>query len=69
MIDWQTVVLNIRQAGMPVSAIARKVNMDGNTLRHYARGECSEPRFSQGCALLDLHYSLCPDKHNLDSIA
>lgn len=68
MIDWQRVVLNIRQQGLSVAAIARRVRMDADTLRHYARGEVREPRFSQGVELLNLHHALCPDKHTLENL-
>lgn len=67
-LDWQRIVLNIRQAGMPVRSISRKVGMAPDTLGHYVRGECREPPFSKGLALLDLHHALCPEKHRLDQL-
>lgn len=67
-LDWQKIILNLRRAGFPVEAQARRVGMDPDTLRHYARGECREPRFSQGLALLDLHLSVCPDQHDLSAL-
>lgn len=69
MIDWQKVVLNIQSSGMPLTKAAQRVGMDGQTLRHYARGECKEPRFSQAAKLLDLHYERCPARHHMDRIA
>ena len=67
-LDWQAVVLNIRSAGLSVTAQARRVGMAPQTLRHFARGECSEPRFSQGLKLLDLHHQHCPEKHNITAL-
>jgi transposase-like protein len=68
-LNWQTIVLNIRTAGVPVSAIARKIGMEPEALRRCATGEAKkEPRFSEGLALLDLHLSICPDKHHLERL-
>ena len=67
-LDWQRVVLNLRQQGLSAEAIARKVGMDADTLRHLARGETREPRFSKGCELLNLHERLCPDEHRLERL-
>ena len=62
-IDWSAVVNNIRREGLSATSAARKVGADATTLQRLARGEIKEPRFSQGLALLDLHYALCPDRH------
>lgn len=67
-INWQRVLLNIRQAGMPMTKLAQRVRMDEQTLRNYARGECRDPRWSQALALLDAHADICPDKHRLDEL-
>lgn len=64
-LDWQRIVLNIRQAGMPVSQLAKAIGMDAQTLRHYARGECSNPRWNEAVRLLDVHHDVCPDKHRM----
>lgn len=68
LIDWQKVVLNLRTAGCTTNAIIRRANMAGSTIRHLARGEIKEPRFSQGMKLLDMHSSFCPDKHSLNNL-
>lgn len=67
-LNWQQLILNIRQAGLPVSTLAKRVGMDGQTLRNYARGECKDPRWTQALALLDVHSDLCPEKHRLDDL-
>lgn len=67
-IDWQRVVMNIRQAGVPVSQLAKRVGMDDQTLRNYARGECNNPRWTQALALLDAHADVCPERHRIGEI-
>ena len=67
-IDWQRVVLNLKSAGISYTMTARKVGMAPETLSHYARGECEEPKFSKGIALLDLHLAVCPEKHKLEDL-
>lgn len=63
-VDWQRVILNLRAAGLSVAALARRVQVDAQTLRHYARGEVTgDPRFTVGHRLLDLHLDLCPERH------
>ena len=67
-LDWQRVLLNLKSAGVSVRSAARSAGMDPQTLRHYAKGECSEPRFWQGLALLDLHLRHCPEKHRIEEL-
>lgn len=67
-LDWQKIILNLRRAGISVEAQARRIGMDPQTLRNYARGDCREPRFSHGLSLLDLHYSVCRDQHDLKTL-
>ena len=67
--DWPKIVLNIRRSGLSYRAIERKVGMDKDNLGRYARGELTgDPRFGQGLKLLDLHFALCPDRHNLEAL-
>lgn len=68
MIDWQRVILNLTSAGMSIKGIAHRVRMAPETLAHMARGETREPRFSRSLALLDLHYSVCPEKHDIGAL-
>lgn len=68
-IDWQRIVLNLRQAGCSVSEIHRRAHMDERTVQRFARGELQEPRWSQGIALLDLHHRWCPERHKVDALA
>lgn len=67
-INWQRVVLNIRQSGMPVRKLAKTVGMAEETLGHYARGECRDPRWTQAVRLLDVHADRCPEKHRIEEL-
>ncbi len=68
-IDFQRVILNLRNAGLTYEAIAKKCNIDAQNIGHYARYEAYEPKLSKAIALLDLHYDMCPDKHNLKELS
>lgn len=63
VIDWQQVVLNLRKAGLPCSAVARRIGRDPCVIQRLARGEKNEPLWSVGMALLDLHLDFCRDAH------
>lgn len=62
--DWQMIILNLRNAGLTYRDISKRIGMDAQTVGHLARQEIYEPKFSKGLALLNLHYDLCPEKHN-----
>jgi hypothetical protein len=62
-LDWSQLVTNLRGAGMSARGIARKCGMEPQTISRLQAGVQYDPRWSQGMALLDLHLSLCPDKH------
>lgn len=64
-IDFQRVILNLRNAGLTYEVIAKRCNCDAQNIGHYARNEAYEPKLSKAIALLDLHYDLCPSKHNM----
>lgn len=68
-IDFQRVILNLRTAGMTYEAIAKKCGCDAQFIGHYARQEAYEPKLSKAIALLDLHYDLCPQKHNMRDLS
>lgn len=68
-IDWQKVILNLRNVGVSTRLIRNTASMDESTVRRFARGELKEPRFSQGLGLLDLHEKFCPDRHNLRELS
>ena len=63
MVDWSTLVTNLRGAGMSARGIARRCLMEAQTVSRLQSGTQKEPRFTQGLMLLDLHYDLCPDRH------
>lgn len=62
-VDWMMICINLRRI-KPLAAIGREIGSEEKTLNRLARGEVKEPRFSLGIKLLDLHYDLCPDRHN-----
>ena len=63
-VDWSRLLLNLRRAGISNAAAARQAHADQKTVARLCRGEISEPRFSQGLALLDLHIHHCgEEKH------
>jgi len=68
-INYQRIILNLRNAGLTYEAISKKTNIDAQSIGHLARHEIYEPKFSKAIALLDLHYDLCRDKHNLKSLS
>ena len=63
MIDWQKVVLNLRNHYGPLSRIGRELSIKDTHLRRLARGEVAEPRFNSGVKLLDLHYDVMGERH------
>ena len=66
-IDWQRVALNLRDV-KPIAQIAKEVGMDAGTLQRIARGDTKQPKIGHGVKLLDLHYDLCPDLHDMKMI-
>ena len=68
-IDFQKVILNLRNAGMTYEAISKKCNIDAQNIGHYARSEAYEPKLSKAIALLDLHYDKCPQRHNMRELS
>lgn len=68
-IDWQRIVLNLKSAGFSCAWISRKIHINGGYLQRVANGTGTEPRFSDGMKLLDLHHDLCREKHNLEDLA
>lgn len=62
-IDWQQLILNLRNAGMTYREISKRIGIDAQAIGHLVRHEVYEPKFSKGLLLLDLHYDLCPEKH------
>jgi hypothetical protein len=68
-IDFQRVILNLRNAGLTYHDISKKTNIDAQNIGHYARYEAYEPKLSKAIALLDLHYDMCPQQHNLKELS
>lgn len=64
-VDWSLIVTNLRGAGMSARGIARKCGTSAQTVSMLQQGTQVEPKFSQGMKLLDLHYALCPDRHEV----
>lgn len=62
MINWQTLTNNLRNY-KPLEQVAKEAGIDAGTLRRLARGDTSEPKFSQGHKLLNMHYDYCQERH------
>lgn len=62
-VDWQRLLLNLKSCGVSYNAVATRTGMDPQTVGRLVRQEIREPKFSSGLALLDLHFAMCPDKH------
>lgn len=58
MIDWQKVVLDIRRHHS-CRTIDKLIGVHLDYTAKLARAEISEPRYSDGVKLLDLHRKLC----------
>lgn len=67
-LDWQQIVLNIRNNGISGATIARKVGCHHAHILNMASGIVQEPKFSTGIKLLDMHYAVCRDKHDMKSL-
>lgn len=63
MIDWQSIVLNLRAKGISNKFIYRETGIHDTTVSHYVRGTAKEPSFSKGLALLRLHRNFCEREH------
>ena len=61
-IDWQRLCLNLRKE-KPLAVFSREFGCDEKTLHRLANGDVSEPRFSIGIALLNVHVDLFPELH------
>jgi hypothetical protein len=67
-IDWQRVVLNLRNHYKPLATVAKELNLNDAHLQRLARGEAREPRFNSGIRLLNLHEKVCKSLHTLEHI-
>ena len=67
-INWHTVIMNLRKAGLTYEAISKKCNIDSQVIGHLSRYEVTEPKFSTGQSLLNLHFDVCKNKHNLKDL-
>ena len=68
-IDYQKLILNLRNSGFTYQRISKKCNIDAQQIGHLARCETHEPKLSKAIALLDLHYDHCRAKHNLKELS
>lgn len=68
-IDWQKVILNLRNAGLSYEKISKATKIDAQAIGHLARYETYEPKLSKAMALLDLHFDHCKDKHSLKDLS
>ena len=63
MIDWSTIIINLRFKTGSLESLARDINSCPVHLRRISRDEVKEPKFSTGVRLLDLHSDHFPEKH------
>ena len=63
MIDWHSIAINLRRAGVSSKYIMRRTGISDKTLSQYRNCVVQEPRFSRGLALLKLHQRFCPEEH------
>ena len=53
-IDWSEATTRLRaRSGRSLASFCSAVHMDERTLNRLARGEIEQPRFRQGCLILD----------------
>lgn len=64
-VDWQRVVLNIRNAGLACAQQDKHLDRPEGYTARIAAGEVKRMWFEEGLVLLDLHLALCPEKHRL----
>jgi hypothetical protein len=60
-INWSKCLLNLRMAGVTTAEISARTKIDPDTIRNFLRGK-SEPRFTAGMIILDLHFLRCPER-------
>jgi len=63
MTNWQQITLNLRSNYKSLSAIGREVGSDWQHMNRLSRGEVSEPKYSVGIKLLNLHFEHCNKSH------
>ena len=62
-IDWQRLALDLRAARVPLAEASRAIGANPGYVAQLSRGEISEPKFSDGVALLNYHADKCgPDR-------
>ena len=64
-LDWRQIAHNIRETGMSFRQQAETLGLEWSTYQRYLEG--SEPKYSQGNALLTLHANMC-GKNALNSV-
>jgi hypothetical protein len=48
---------------LSIKGIARRTGVSEYSIGFLSRGEVKEPRFGLGVALLELHLTMCPERH------
>ncbi len=61
-IDWQQLILNLRRH-IETKDIAKQAGVSIACIQGMAGGKVSNPFFSTGIHLLDLHRDYCPEQH------
>lgn len=55
--DWNKIVTEIKESGLTQAEIAAAIGVATGTLSELCSGKVSEPKWSRGDALLELHAS------------
>lgn len=66
MLEWQSIFLNLRRAGVSAKYIMRETGISDKTLANWRNCRVGEPTFSRGLALLKLHRKFCEQEHMRD---
>ena len=61
-INWQKLVLNLRRE-IRTDQIAKETGLSVSCINNIAAGNVTNPMFSTGIYLLNLHLDHCADKH------
>lgn len=62
-IDWRKLLSNLASRNIGIRDVANITMTPAQTLAELSKRKMTEPPFSVGIRLLDLHYDRCPDLH------
>jgi transcriptional regulator with XRE-family HTH domain len=62
MTDWPAMLEELRQAGVTQAYIAQYVGMTESAVGQLKRGLISEPKYSRGVLIIELHAEICDSR-------